>query len=749
MKLGDIGMAVTHNSPYLLKRADGSFIDPETGERLGFDHRFMASGEGCQAHGWGSYFSENDRRNYANNQRNPNKYKGVTSDEIDKLNLERTERVIAMCILGDMDLYPQRTVEELIQEYIRDIKINTALVEKKLALLLKIKNIGDDSVKYWNKSVERQKLCEKIDKILGDSEAGRNVYMNIASSLRYDRMAFSRIINEYETTCDSVCVENEEELAAFERLNPDDFERVEKERHHYEVEIPDNDGTNYIEEQKTLTDKQIQMVLDGLSRWKVIDVRTNDWLKPYTNPDGKPYSYLRGGNWKGENLYKEFCAAFDYEHNYRDMKPADAGRRASQFLHDCGFVGIHYSSYSDGECYVIFDEADAKIVNHELFGLSGDAPRFNVGDWIEYFPLVAEAKRGKYKGKLWVHNITAVGDTFYTVDSWCVQTHQPHRNRQMTISGQQEWYRKIAQPQWATDHDRRLRLAKAKAKALKLKLELMKIEGINEKNAEIHSRNNRVKLGDTNKRSAIMENNIIFADILSEAEKLYKYGLQVFGTDWLRTLLPERITQEAKRGLYGIANKNAAALFIARRCEAASAAQRGVVADRPTLQGDVIIEAFAKEHDFWIENTDSYFHSKFGQPMSYGSEATIYCDRQRRMVVKTIDTELYDNNVSKAIYRFLIHNILFPETWFNIVAFGRSQYGLFEIIVEQDYIDGEFATIRQFEEKLASIGLVKNKGDWENELFFVSDVKSKNAIVDEDGNVFVIDCYLELKEQNQ
>ena len=51
----------------------------------------------------------------------------------------------------------------------------------------------------------------------------------------------------------------------------------------------------------------------------------------------------------------------------------------------------------------------------------------------------------------------------------------PQQKRQMTISGQQEWYRKIAQPQWATDHDRRLRLAKAKAKALKLKLELMKI----------------------------------------------------------------------------------------------------------------------------------------------------------------------------------------------------------------------------------------------------------------------------------
>ena len=56
---------VNHNSPYLLKKADGRFVDPFTGERLGFDTRFMSSGEGAQVHGWGVYFSKNDIRRYA------------------------------------------------------------------------------------------------------------------------------------------------------------------------------------------------------------------------------------------------------------------------------------------------------------------------------------------------------------------------------------------------------------------------------------------------------------------------------------------------------------------------------------------------------------------------------------------------------------------------------------------------------------------------------------------------------------
>jgi len=81
----------------------------------------------------------------------------------------------------------------------------------------------------------------------------------------------------------------------------------------------------------------------------------------------------------------------------------------------------------------------------------------------------------------------------------------------------------------------------------------------------------------------------------------------------------------------------------------------------------------------------------------------------------------------------------------KITAFGQSQYGLFEIITEQKFIEGEFVTIEQFESELQKIGLQKNKGDWENEFFFMSDIKPKNAIIDTNGKVQIIDCYLELK----
>lgn len=243
-----------------------------------------------------------------------------------------------------------------------------------------------------------------------------------------------------------------------------------------------------------------------------------------------------------------------------------------------------------------------------------------------------------------------------------------------------------------------------------------------------------------------MENDAIFAEILNEAISLYKDGIQVFGIDWLRTLLPEQHTQEAERILYGVANKNAAAVYIARRCEEASAAQRGNAANRCPIQVDALIESFSRESGFWIENTDDFFHSKFGIPISYGSEANIYYDDSRNIVVKTIDTELY-GSIPKAIYRILIHNLLFPETTLNIVAFGRSRFGLFEIVAEQNFITGSFATVEQFEMKLQQIGLTKSNGDWSNNLFFVSDIKPKNAIIDNDGNVFVIDCYLEFVEK--
>ncbi|MCR5362450.1 MAG: hypothetical protein K6E73_10660 [Bacteroidales bacterium] len=243
---------VNHNSPYLLKKADGSFVDPETGERLGFDHRFMGSGEGAQAHGWGSYFSVNDVREYAGPD--------VTATRRNQTDAEWFARDFFKDADGD---------KKLAREAFEKVK-NTAL------------------------------------------RNGRNELGGIP-------------ISEIETA-----------FAFMEQSS----------RNHYDVEIPDNDGTNYIEENGWASQVQYDRIIDqakkeGLSDWYVKRMSA-----------GKSVADEAGNN----QIYEYTKQEFDYD-----------DKAASEFLNRAGFVGIHYDGRQDGECYVIFDEKDAKIVDHVRF----------------------------------------------------------------------------------------------------------------------------------------------------------------------------------------------------------------------------------------------------------------------------------------------------------------------------------------------------------------------------------------------
>lgn len=275
--LSGLGMSVHHNSPYLLKRADGSFIDPETGERLGFDHRFMSSGEGHQAHGWGSYFSVEDLKKYGENKSLRKdvyyvKYKGILYSDKDK---DGEKYVIAY---------------DLIQ------KEGTTSKAKSEAKRFKDKAVDNEVESFWDDVID----------ILSNSKKS-------------------------------------------------DFEKAEG-GHHYHVEIPDNDGTNYIEEDKKLSKKVLNKVVKEFERmgWKYSNTKGGIYLD---SPDGDDTLAINPLD-NGRILYEKISSLNDF-----------SPKKASELLHDAGFVGIHYFGNQDGECYVIFDENDAKIVGHDLFGL--------------------------------------------------------------------------------------------------------------------------------------------------------------------------------------------------------------------------------------------------------------------------------------------------------------------------------------------------------------------------------------------
>ncbi|GEM_PF-3099288 len=257
---------VNHNSPFLLKRADGSFVDAETGETLGFDHRFMGTGEGNQAHGWGSYFSAKDIRRYGN------KY-GVKADV----------------------LYKGKSLRD------------------DIFAPFNYSYFFDEDGMYGGKAAAEKKYLEDIDRAI-------------------------RRNNDYGAS------QIQKKLDLLRQSSEQDFMNATN-RHHYDVEIPDNDGTNYLEEDKPLTDEQFKRwkkaMLSGL---KGADVAaTETWIDSLDRQD------------------------LDGEKAYFFIDGSRSSKRASKKLKKAGFTGIHYNGRSDGECYVIFDESDARIVNHERF----------------------------------------------------------------------------------------------------------------------------------------------------------------------------------------------------------------------------------------------------------------------------------------------------------------------------------------------------------------------------------------------
>ena len=324
-------ITVNHNSPYLLKRADGSFVDPETGERLGFDHRFMGKGEGNQAHGWGSYFSVNDLRDYAearySNRGKVNTYKGMQYDEVPKT-LENFVPRMVLSELGGKEIALEMQGEP------KEAKFRQAVAFVRAAISHR-PELHDLLPDYY-----RAELAdEPID----------NVYSKVIRR------------NPQELA--------EEQLKQLDAISMSDFQLAD--RHHYSVEIPDNDGTNYIEERQPMNARARKAIMDGL----IADGYT---MEEKDNGEFGWYEFNKG-DYRDDpdnqiSLLKEDETYGDFIHDNFHGYDSKMLPKISEYLSKAGIVGIHYDGHRDGECYVIFDENDAKIVSHVMFSITEKDP---------------------------------------------------------------------------------------------------------------------------------------------------------------------------------------------------------------------------------------------------------------------------------------------------------------------------------------------------------------------------------------
>lgn len=290
---------VNHNSPYLLKKADGAFVDPITGERLGFDNRFMGSGQGSQAHGYGSYFSVKDLREYGGKDQPRNTY----------LNLRWRGQ-----------WYRREDAEDLFTAY--DLIQTEGTVAKALQKVEKYL----DNAQNW-----------------GLGEYAVNTWKRVADFMRNSGMKKSEFKAEW-------------------RPNPG---------HHYDVTIPDNTGTNYLEEMQTLRKSQRRRIADAVRGLEGEPARSVKYVG-YKNGWSSLADMIEREQWAYQEIRDRLVQAFG-------GKLADE-KRVSELMNSIGFDGIHYNGGWDGECYVIFNPEDAQIVDHVMFRTAPNGKKSNLTD---------------------------------------------------------------------------------------------------------------------------------------------------------------------------------------------------------------------------------------------------------------------------------------------------------------------------------------------------------------------------------
>lgn len=337
-------LRVYHNSPHLLKKADGSFVDPETGERLGFDHRFMGSGEGAQAHGWGSYFSVKDLADYATPSADVFNGMHIMENEAyvtSKGGSTNTAFILFLsirdCCMKSSSTLNEKIVKKAVKEDLEERIQLTELYARREGRLLEALKDNEP----WAVAATSNVLGGTIiDPKTGYKYQTHPDYS--VDKVRLTYKGFQRSVDGYK------------DVLSFTENNPDYVKYfVEKAaRHKYSVEIPDPSVYEYINEREPLSDRATDLLFKAMRE---------DPL-PLGKLDPREVYGVSGGD-----IYRSIARKFQLHGDPSQKTHIGSSRAASEWLSRAGIVGIHYIGRVDGECYVIFNEKDAKITEHIRF----------------------------------------------------------------------------------------------------------------------------------------------------------------------------------------------------------------------------------------------------------------------------------------------------------------------------------------------------------------------------------------------
>lgn len=176
-------------------------------------------------------------------------------------------------------------------------------------------------------------------------------------------------------------------------------------RHLYTVEIPDDNGKNYLDWDKSLAKEELEKVIDAIMaspedalkmlRRAPVRGSIDEALEEYAaNPDSLNKEALK-------RMLTKYLNGMQFGYVYEEIADVIGKEQTSKLLSGIGFVGIKYPADSmrggraDGaKNYVIFNEKDAKITDHVRFfrTADGEAYGFTVDGKIYIDPKIANSE---------------------------------------------------------------------------------------------------------------------------------------------------------------------------------------------------------------------------------------------------------------------------------------------------------------------------------------------------------------------
>ena len=290
-----------------------------------FDHSHMGEGEGAQAYGWGTYVTE---------------VEGIGKTYAEQNATTHNDALRAL--QHDVD-----AISDQLNRQRDDLKYD----EEQLKRANEWR--AEAELDYELFKDEAEELKEKY------GEASPKYRNHLFNDIYTDEM--KRAQSSVKSTEESIQY-RKEKIAELEKALKDkqaEIDELPKEfpRHLYTVEIPDDNGVNYLDWNSSLSKEQKDTITKALKRLKV----------------DLTYYESRGFSLDDTfaDIYYFLTIALRHTRKWEDV---NAIRASSKFLYSLGFTGIKYPADNtrggrkDGaKNYVIFNENDAKITDHTRF----------------------------------------------------------------------------------------------------------------------------------------------------------------------------------------------------------------------------------------------------------------------------------------------------------------------------------------------------------------------------------------------